>query len=71
MTAEDTKAFKRKRSVKRALKRKGGLPSNRFDCDSKTMAMVSELLEKIRREHESVSDLNLVVERLVTKYRDR
>ncbi len=71
MTAEDTKSYKRKRSVKRAFKRKGGLPAKRFDCDSKTMAMVSELLGKIRREHESVSDLNLVVERLVTKYRDR
>jgi hypothetical protein len=33
--------------------------------------MVSEMLLTIRREHESVNDLNLVVERLVTRYRDQ
>jgi len=71
VTAEDTKSIKRKRNIKSTLKRKGAVPAKRFDCDPKTVAMVADLLGKIRREHESVSDLNLVVERLVTKYRDQ
>jgi hypothetical protein len=39
--------------------------------DPKTAEIVRELLVQIRREHESVSDFNVVVERLVTKYRDQ
>ena len=63
VSAEDSCHNRRK--LKSASKK-----SESPQLDPKTAEIVRELLVQIRREHESVSDFNVVVERLVTKYRD-
>jgi hypothetical protein len=38
--------------------------------DPKTVELLNSLISQIRREHELMKDYNLIVEKLVTKYRD-
>lgn len=61
--------------VKGGCRRKAKLGGKNGKKDGKeshaASALVLELLAQIRGEHDAVSDYNLVVERLVTKYRDQ